>query len=206
MDDREDGMTVTYLEDTAKQAGLDAASFPIGEIGWDGSRFVGPDDRPLGAVFKLYPWEWMVREAFGVYLGRDATLWIEPPWKMLLSSKGILPVLWQLYPRHPYLLESSFDSPGLMISWLKKPLLGREGANITLHQFGKEIETGGDYGAEGFVYQELAPLGNFDGAYATIGSWLVGHEAGRAACGIGLRESDSPIVTNTSQFVPHVFD
>ena len=65
MDDAEDGMTVTYLQDTAQQAGLEASIFPIDEIGWDGQSFVGPDDQPLGAVFKLYPWEWMVREEFG---------------------------------------------------------------------------------------------------------------------------------------------
>src|SRR5215831_17362713 len=65
MDDAEDGMTVTYLQDTAQQAGLEASIFPIDEIGWDGSAFLGPDDQPLGTVFKLYPWEWMVREEFG---------------------------------------------------------------------------------------------------------------------------------------------
>jgi glutathionylspermidine synthase len=206
MDDVEDGMTVTYLQDTAQQAGLTASSFPMGEVGWNGSDFVGPDNQPLGAVFKLYPWEWMVREDFARYLGGASTIWIEPPWKMLLSNKGILPVLWTLYPRHPYLLEAHFDSPGLLMSWVKKPLLGREGANITLHEPGRDLETGGDYGAEGFIYQDLAPLKTFDGLYPVIGSWLVGHEDGDAAAGMGIRESDNPITTNTSQFVPHLFD
>ena len=205
MDDREDGMTVTYLEDTARQAGLATSSFPIGEIGWDGRTFVGPDSQALGAVFKLYPWEWMVRERFGQHVAAAPTLWIEPAWKMLLSNKGLLPVLWSLYPRHPYLLEASFDSPGLMRSWVKKPLLGREGANITLHQPGLDLETGGDYGAEGFVFQESAALKSFGGRYPVIGSWLVGHEEGNAAAGMGIRESDTPITTNTSRFVPHLF-
>jgi glutathionylspermidine synthase len=206
MDDLEDGMTVTYLEDTAQQAGLKTSIFPIDEVGWNGETFVGPDDGPLGAIFKLYPWEWMVREAFGQHIGKDGTLWIEPPWKMLLSNKGILPVLWELYPRHPYLLEASFLGPGLMMSWVKKPLLGREGANITLHQPGKDVETPGDYGAEGFIYQDCAPLRSFDGKYPVIGSWIIGHEEGNAAGGMGIREADSPITTNTSQFVPHLFD
>ena len=70
MDDAEDGMTVTYLQDTAQQAGLEASIFPIDEIGWDGSTFLGPDDQPLGTVFKLYPWEWMMREEFGKHIGR----------------------------------------------------------------------------------------------------------------------------------------
>jgi len=206
MDDREDGMTVTYLQDTAQQAGLATSIFPIDEVGWNGEAFVGPDDAPLGAIFKLYPWEWMVREKFGEHIGKDGTVWIEPPWKMLLSNKGILPVLWELYPRHPYLLEASFLGPGLMMSWVKKPLLGREGANITLHQPGKDVETPGDYGAEGFIYQDCAPLQSFDGKYPVIGSWVIGHKEGNAAGGMGIREADSPITTNTSQFVPHLFD
>jgi len=206
MDDREDGMTVTYLQDTAQQAGLATSIFPIDEVGWNGEAFVGPNDAPLGAIFKLYPWEWMVREAFGQHIGKDGTVWIEPPWKMLLSNKGILPVLWELYPRHPYLLEASFLGPGLMMSWVKKPLLGREGANITLHQPGKDVETPGGYGAEGFIYQDCAPLQSFDGKYPVIGSWIIGHEEGNAAGGMGIREADTPITTNTSQFVPHLFD
>jgi glutathionylspermidine synthase len=206
VDDAEDGMTVTYLQDTAQQAGLAASVFPIDEIGWNGSAFVGPDERPLGAIFKLYPWEWMMREEFGRHLGKDRTVWIEPPWKMLLSNKGILPVLWSLYPRHPYLLEASFDGPGLMMSWVKKPLLGREGANITLHQPGTDMATAGPYGAEGFIYQDYAPLKSFDGKYPVVGSWLIGHEEGNVAGGIGIRESETPVTTNASQFVPHLFD
>jgi len=206
MDDAEDGMTVTYLQDTAQQAGIDASIFPIDEIGWDGSGFVDPNGDPLGAVFKLYPWEWMVREAFGQHIGVANTMWIEPPWKMLLSNKGLLPVLWQLYPRHPLLLEASFDGPGLMMSWVKKPLLGREGANILMHQPGQDIETAGDYGEEGFIFQQMATMKPIDDRYHVIGSWLVGHEEGNVAAGMGIRESDSPIITNTSEFVPHLFD
>jgi glutathionylspermidine synthase len=206
MDDAADGITVTYLEDTAQRAGLQTSAFPIEEIGWDGRAFVGPDDQPLGAVFKQYPWEWMVREEFGKHLASAPVVWIEPPWKMLLSNKGILPVLWKLYPRHPNLLEAGFDGPGLMMSWVRKPLMGREGANITIHQPGKDVETGGDDGAEGFIYQELTPPGQFDGVYPVIGSWVIGHEEGEAAAGMGVRESELPISTNLSRFVPHLFD
>lgn len=206
LDDLEDGITVTYLQDTAQQAGLLASCFAIDEIGWDGSAFVGPEERPLGAVFKLYPWEWMVREEFSRFLSSAPTLWIEPPWKMLLSNKGILPVLWELYPGHPNLLEARFDGPGSLTYWVRKPLLGREGANITMHRPGSDLQTDGEYGSEGFVYQNLAQIQSFDGKYPVVGSWLIGHEPGNAAAGIGIRESDTPITTNFSPFVPHLFD
>jgi glutathionylspermidine synthase len=115
-------------------------------------------------------------------------------------------VLWKLYPRHPYLLEASFDGPGLMMSWVKKPLLGREGANVTLHQPGQDVQTGGDYGGEGSVYQELAPWTSFDGLYPVLGSWVIGQQAGNAAGGMGVRESILSITASSSQFVPHLFD
>jgi glutathionylspermidine synthase len=202
-DDAEDGMTVTYLMDTAQQAGLRTAMFPIDEIGWDGRGFIAPGGGALRAVFKLYPWEWMMHEEFGQYLSSADTLWIEPAWKMLLSNKAILPVLWDLYPGHPNLLEARLDGPGAMEHWVRKPLLGREGANVTLYDGAAEISTAGEYGEEGFVYQALAPLQSFGGRHAVIGSWLVGHQPGNAA-GIGIRESAGRIITNTSQFVPHV--
>jgi glutathionylspermidine synthase len=203
LDDAEDCVTAAYLQDTCQQAGLATSLFLIEEIGWDGARFVSPDDRPLTAVFKLYPWEWMVREEFGKYIAIADTTWIEPPWKMLLSNKGILPVLWELYPNHPNLLAAAFERPANP-DWVKKPLLGREGANVTLHVAGREIETGGSYGTEGFVSQDVAALESFDGMYPVIGSWVVGHEERDSAAGIGIRESDIPITTNLSRFVPHV--
>jgi glutathionylspermidine synthase len=204
MDDTEDRTTITYLEDTAQQAGLESSIFMIEEIGWDGAEFVGPDGQTLTTVFKLYPWEWMVREEFGKYLAMSDTAWLEPPWKMLLSNKGILPVLWELYPNHPYLLAASFDQPSDGVEWVRKPLLGREGENVTLHQIGQEIETRGDYGQEGFVYQGLGPLKSFGGMYPVIGSWVIGPEEGDSAAGIGVRESDIPITTDLSSFAPHI--
>jgi glutathionylspermidine synthase len=208
-DDSEDRMTVTYLLDTAQQTGLSASSFLIDEIGWDGARFVAPDGRPLTAVFKLYPWEWMVREEFGKYLASAAVIWVEPAWKMLLSNKGLLPVLWELFPSHPNLLDARFLEPSGGASWVKKPLLGREGGNVTLHRPTGDLVTTGEYGEEGFVYQDLAPLRSFDGKYPVIGSWVIGQPpGGRQPCdvaaGIGIRESDMPITTNLSQFVPHL--
>ena len=124
---------------------------------------------------------------------------------MLLSNKALLPILWKLYPHQPNLLEASSRQPEAGTAWVRKPLLGREGANVTLHEPGRDFETPGQYGDEGFVYQDLAPLKSFDGKYPVIGSWVIGHREGDAAAGIGIRESDTPITTNLSQFVPHLF-
>ncbi len=206
VDDVEDAVTITYLQDTASQAGLSTRIYPVDEVGWDGAQFVDPDNRPIGAIFKLYPWEWMIHEEFGKHLEAGSqTMWIEPPWKMVLSNKGILPILWEMFPKHPNLLEAWFDDPGMMQSWVRKPLLSREGANVKLHRAGVDMETGGDYGEEGYIYQKLATPAIFDGWYPVLGSWTIGHEEGNVAGGMGIRESREPITSNTSQFVPHLF-
>ncbi len=201
----EDAGTLAYLEDTARQAGLATTLIDIADIGWreDGG-FVDPDNREIGLMFKLYPWEWMFHDAFGVRLAQTPTRWIEPPWKAILSNKGILPLLWEMFPDHPNLLPAFFeddpDAASLGGSFARKPLYSREGANIALIRDGITIvEQAGPYGAEGFVRQALAHLPNFAGQYPVLGSWLVDH----TPCGLSIREDESPVTGNGSRFLPH---
>jgi glutathionylspermidine synthase len=200
----EDYVTTEYLRDTAGQAGLRTVSLDIGDIGYDDRRgaFVDLDHRTISSLFKLYPWEWMVAEEFGPGLLHQRWRALEPPWKMILANKGILAVLWELYPDHPNLLPAYFDSAPLGDCYARKPLWSREGANVTLCDHGRVIESPGNCGREGYVYQALCPLPVYDGNHAVIGSWIVGD----AAAGIGIREDDDPITRNTSRFVPHYFD
>ena len=205
MDDVEDRGTVSYLADVAQQGGLDPVLIDIAGIGLhDNGNFVDLDDRPIELAFKLYPWEWMFREQFGARLKGASTRWIEPPWKAVLSNKGILPLLWQMFPNHPNLLPTFFDddpaAAGLGSSYVRKPLYSREGANVTLVSGGNAIDAQpGPYGAEGFIRQALAPLPDFSGQYPVLGSWLVGD----TACGLSIREDENPITGNLSRFVPH---
>ena len=120
---------------------------------------------------------------------------------MVLSTKGILPVLWEMFPGHANLLPCYLDASRLGNTFVKKPFFGREGASIELMREGTLMSTAGRYGREGAIYQELKMLPAFDRRYPVIGSWIVN---GMAA-GIGIREDDSPITKNTSRFVPHYF-
>ncbi len=200
----EDEQTVAYLQDTAHQAGLETKFLHIEDIGWDArrERFVDLENDAITACFKLYPWEWMWHEEFSRHLPAEPARFIEPAWKMLLSNKGLLPVLWELFPGHENLLPC-YDSPErLGGNYVKKPRLAREGSNVTLVENSRVVEqTGGDYGEEGFVYQALAPVAQFDGRNAVCGVWIVNHEAG----GLGIREDTRRITGNFSRFVPHLF-
>jgi glutathionylspermidine synthase len=196
----EDFINMSYLQDCAEQAGIKTKFLKVADIGWDGTTFRDLDEEKISTIFKLYPWEWLMHEEFSENLLKADTVWIEPPWKMLLSNKAILPILWKLNPGHPNLLECYFNESGGMKDYIKKPLLSREGANVSLVENGNLMqETPGEYGAEGFVFQQLQKLPDFEGNYPVIGSWIIG---GKAA-GIGIRESNSLITDNFSRFVPH---
>ncbi|MEU9099251.1 glutathionylspermidine synthase family protein [Streptomyces sp. NPDC048361] len=206
----EDLMTVAYLRETAEQAGLDTAALSVESIGWDSvtGRFVDERLRFIRACFKLYPWEWLASDVFGPQVldtldnggGTGTTCWIEPAWKMLLSNKALLAILWELYPGHPNLVPAYLDGPRDLPTgrgYAAKPLLGREGAGVTLHPPGSGPAPTPE---EACCYQELAPLPDFDGNRVVLGAWVVEDEA----AGLGIRESSGLITDEYARFLPHV--
>ncbi|MBA5805813.1 MULTISPECIES: glutathionylspermidine synthase family protein [Rhizobium] len=204
-DNEEDRGTTVYLMDCAVQAGHRVELLDIREIGIDAQgRYTDLQDRVIDRCFKLYPWEFMLREPFARQLVRSGDVFIEPAWKSVLSNKGLLPLLWQRHPNHPNLLASYFaDDPAAstLTDYVRKPLLSREGENVTIFRDGRElISAPGDYGDEGFIVQAYAPLFESDGGFAVLGSWIVGDRA----CGLAVREDRSRITANLSRFVPHV--
>lgn len=202
-DNEEDWVCATYMMDTVVQAGRAAKHIYVEDIGWDAERkiFVDLEGEPIHYLFKLYPWEWLMREEFGKHILESSTHFIEPIWKSILSCKGLLPILWELYPDHPNLLPAYFEADKLH-SFAKKPLYSREGSNIELVANGKLIASDdGPYGSEGYIYQGLYALPTFNEKYPVIGSWVVNGQA----AGMCLREDVTPITTNMSNFVPHYF-
>lgn len=201
----EDEQTVSYLMDTAQQAGLKTRWSAMASVGYDREArafLSGDSDQKIDAAFKLYPWEWMFHEEFGKNLPDVPLVWIEPPWKALLSNKAILALAWEKYPHHPNLLPCYFDSASLGSSFVKKPKLSREGANVTLVENGTiVVETAGEYGEDGYVFQAIAEIPIFEGKRPIFGAWVVDHEA----AGLGIRESDGRVTDNVSRFIPHYF-
>lgn len=200
----EDLTTVEYIRDCAIQAGLETKLIFIDDLGWDEENqyFVDLEDHAVRNVFKLYPWEWMVNEPFfeKLLLSQPAH-WIEPAWKMILSNKAILPILWELFPDCPYILECYTEAENTLTSYVRKPILSREGANVQIVKEGMLLEqTYGEYGTEGFVCQQLFEIPEYGGKTPVVGSWIIGQEA----AGIGIREAETLITANTSCFIPHL--
>ena len=201
----EDTITTTYMRDLAMQAGLETRAVLIDQIGIDAQgRIVDQDDLLISALFKLYPWEWLAVEDFGARIlpHLATTHWIEPVWKMMWSNKAVLAVLWDMFPGHPNLLPASLDPARLTGSYVSKPVLAREGANIELVEAGRvSARSGGDYSRRRLLYQQLYPLRDFGKGYPVLGSWIV---AGTAA-GLGIRE-DGLITGNRARFIPHIIE
>jgi glutathionylspermidine synthase len=176
----------------------------IRDIGLEGAQFCDRAGRKIETLFKLYPWEWMFADEFSHAPAMRATAFLEPPWKALLSNKGMLALAWEMAPGHPNLLECYFaDDPrasSLGDSFAEKPIYSREGANVVLVEAGRALASApGDYGAEGHVRQALHLLPSFEGRYPVLGSWVVGD----APAGMGIREDASPVTSNRSRFVAH---
>ncbi|MEA1072035.1 glutathionylspermidine synthase family protein [Sphingomonas sp. LY160] len=201
----EDTITTTYMRDLAAQAGLETHAVVIDDIGVDAAgRFVDNEDRLISAIFKLYPWEWLMAEAYGPNIVDQSaqTLWIEPIWKMVCSNKAILGVLWDMFPDHPNLLAASDRVERVGSNHVAKPFLAREGANIDVVRDGQRVATsGGDYLDGQIMFQQLYPLKDFGNGHPVIGSWVV---AGEAA-GMGIRE-DGLITGNQARFIPHIIE
>ena len=67
----EDEGTVRYIEECAVQAGLETTFIFLEDIGIDeNGYFTDLDDERITALFKLYPWEWIFKDEFGLSLTR----------------------------------------------------------------------------------------------------------------------------------------
>lgn len=195
----EDWSNIHYMLETFFEAGFNGSSIDLEMVGWDSknNQFVDMNNYNINYLFKLYPWEWLCQDEYVNNISKSNTVFIEPPWKMLLSNKLLCAKLWEMYPDHENLLRSGlYTNPILLdskISWIQKPMLGREGQGVKIHDKNNILE-------QGNIMQEKFNVAKFDGMTPVIGSWIIGDEP----AGIGIRE-DIDITTNNSRFVPHYF-
>lgn len=201
----EDQGTIAYLRDCAVQAGVYADIIALEDIGLSSQgMFTDLQHKVMGSLFKLYPLENMFKDEYGPYLPQSRLQLIEPPWKAVLSNKGIMPLLWERYAGHPHLLPAFFDNDvdaPLPPGWVRKPLFSREGANVHIAlPNGEHLQSSGRYTQCPVIRQAFHPLPRFEGGYPLIGSWVVGD----TPAGMGIREDVTLITRDTSRFVPHV--
>lgn len=203
LDDHEDTGTLQYLASTAMEAGFSTRVLDMNSLDLRDGCFYDPSGERVKRCFKLYPWEWMVDESADGCLAD--VQWVEPVWKLLMSNKAILKVLFDLFPDSPYVLPCYLSRPESGL-FCKKPVYSREGHNVSVLEIRnweervRLAETEGDYNKGAYVYQEYVEPTAYSGRYPVIGSWVVGGEP----AGIGIRENRTEITGNFSEFVPHI--
>ena len=207
----EDYATVEMLAYAARDADMGAHFVDLPQIGVTASgQFADAESRVIGTLFKLYPWEDMLRDDFAAHLAAARCQFIEPAWKAVVSNKGLLPVLWEMFEGHPNLLPSYFADDVDRIAGAQaalgqgrvtKPIFGREGAGVTITRDGQVIAASDDqdYAAHPTIVQAYAEMPDFDGFHPVIGAWVVGE----TCVGMGVREDRSRITQNLSRFKPH---
>jgi glutathionylspermidine synthase len=211
----EDYATVEMMAYAARAADMGAHFVNLEQIGiTPAGQFSDAEARVIGKLFKLYPWEDLLRDDFAVHLATAQCKFIEPAWKAVVSNKGLLPVLWRLFEGHPNLLPSFFADEitagseavtraqdALARGTVTKPIFGREGASVSIMRGNEMIEasTEHDYADHPMIVQAYAEMPVFDGYRPIIGAWIVG----KTCVGMGLREDRSRITQNLSRFKPH---
>ncbi len=203
MDNTEDRVTIEYLADCASQAGLQPRLMHIGDLGVQGDTLVDRAGRQVRSLFKLYPWEWLLRDPEGRSPALRGGQVVEPAWKMLLSNKAVLAELWRRHPGHPNLLAAYRDGTPEAAALrqgphVSKPVHGREGGNVEVVTQSQRQMVDGPYAGPRIV-QALAPMWRTPDGHAVLGSWVIG----RRASGLGVREDVGMVTTNTARFIPH---
>ncbi|MCB1751961.1 MAG: glutathionylspermidine synthase family protein [Gammaproteobacteria bacterium] len=205
----EDERTVKYLQSVAHDAGFYTDFCYMDEAGFDQELGVFNKDRQLADFwFKLYPWEDIASEELELcrmlekIAIRGGTRFLNPAYTLLFQSKGMLKILYDLYPDSPYLLKTDFQ-PLNGIRQVEKKLFGREGANTAILNAGGEriAVTDGPYAHCKNVYQEFTELPkDAAGNHYQAGVFYIWE-----ACGLGFRRGGA-ILDNMSKFSGHVIE
>ena len=200
----EDEITTRLLEHIAKEAGFETAFSYIDEIEFsEGGIF--KEGVNYEYLFKLIPWENIAIEEgelamlLSQIMKNKKAIILNPAYTLLFQSKGILKVLWELYPNHPLLLETS-DKPLANKKCVRKPVFGREGANVAIIEANGEtsLETQGAYGNEKMIYQEFVEFNEHKDECYQAGVFFA-----YEGCGLGFRKGGL-VLDNFAKFVGHI--
>jgi len=203
----EEENTVKLLQYIAKEAGFNTEFGFIDEVDFDENGIYYNEDK-YELWFKLIPWEDIAIEEPDLAMlltkvveNKEAIIF-NPAYTLMFQSKAILKILWDLYPNHPLLLETSYE-PLDGKKQVVKPIYGREGESVKILDENGNLLAGkdGEYDNHKMVYQEFIELPkDSSGNYYQAGVFYA-----YEACGVGFRKGEA-ILNNMSKFVGHVVE
>lgn len=202
----EDEATTRLMQAAAKHAGFNTRFAYIHEISFDDEGGISVDGENYEFLFKLVPWEQIAVDEGELALilqnivNNQKAIILNPAYTLLFQSKGIMKILWDLYPNHPLLLESSY-APLAGKKYVKKPFLAREGANVSVIDANGDVlaQNGGEYENGKFLYQEYYDFNTDEKGQKYQAGVFFAYEG----CALGFR-CGGEIINNFSKFVGHI--
>ena len=227
--DMEEAYHARYMKAAAEAAGLTCKMIRgLAGLDWNAAgEVVDADGQPIRWVWKTWAWETALDQLRAecdaddrappllatdapraaaprladVLLRREVMVF-EPLWTLIPSNKAILPILWSIFPRHPYLLDSrfalgeGFGDAGYVV----KPIVGRCGANISIFDKHATLvtETDGCFDDQDQIYQAYCRLPRVDGLNVQVCTFSVDGVYG-GAC---VRVDPTLVITTGSDLLP----
>jgi len=205
-DNIEEENTTRLLMSIAQEAGWSCEFAYIDEVEFsdDGVFF---ENNQYEFFFKLIPWESIaiqepeLCEILTNIVKNKQAIILNPAYTLLFQSKGILKILWDLYPNHPLLLNTSFE-PLQNTKQVQKVTFGREGENVVIYDENMQIiaQEEGEYQNFNKVYQEYYEFNNINGEYYQAGVFFA-----YEGCGVAFRKGGK-ILNNMSKFSGHIIE
>jgi len=202
----EEESTVKLLQTIATEAGYETEFAYMEEVEFSGKDGIFYNNENYEYWFKLYPWEDIGIEESDLamlltqIMEHQKAIILNPAYTLMFQSKAFMKILWDLYPNHPLLLETSFE-PLQGIPQVEKKIFGREGANTIIVDGNENIieKTEGDYGEFPSIFQEYVEFPTDSKGESYQAGVFYAYEG----CGLGFRKGGL-ILDNASKFVGHV--
>ena len=201
----EDENTTRLLQIAANEAGFHTDFAYVDEVGFHAQEGIFKGDENFEFWFKLIPWENIAIEEGDLALLLDEiireqkAIILNPAYTLIFQSKAFMKILWDLFPNHPLLLETSFE-PLKGKKQVEKRAFGREGANTIIYDNDMSVlaKVEGEYGNFKAIYQEYTELPKDSKGESYQGGIFFAYEG----CGLGFRRGGL-IMENFSKFVGH---
>lgn len=212
----EDWLTTSYVKGLAESAGWDVRTCRVRDLRWLGREraWVDGDGRQVTTLYKNAPWDMMLRQAAARDLlahGDHLENLFEPPWKLILSNRAMLPALWELFPRSPLLSPASIVSaeglgPNTVTSTLMPTSSRTEMGTLRGRPFTSWADEPKDFSSQRMLaHRRLeVPKRHQDRSGVYRFTYLSLYTVAGTMAGISFRETRMPLLGTHSTVRPHL--
>ena len=166
---------------------------------------IGEEYEDVDVLFKMIPWDWMFNDepelarTLSDLIINEKVVVLNPTYTAIWQNKKFLAYITRNFPNN-IVAETYLDKEPSLYNYVKKPVYGRLGENISIEAMGNsEAQSKGDFGNQDMVYQKYYPL-NIDSENYR---YQIGMFYTNRASAINLRAQESQIITDDCEFMSH---